>query len=125
VAVWSIRTVLKYLNMNARYDLLVNRFMNRKMAFNGADKCGKFLAEEEGRIRALRAAAVFDLLLKGNFEDSEEFLRGIDDLKKLELVGLNNKLIYDDKASIDKALERRWIALLEEPNGMDMDSLFD
>lgn len=55
VGVWLFRTVLRYSNKLARYDLLVKKFLTSKISHRNSGAL-KYLATEAGSQRAIRAA---------------------------------------------------------------------
>lgn len=63
VTVWVIRTILRYSNKLARYDLLVKRFLSSKISHRNLGAL-KYIANEAGSQRALRAALVHSWLCR-------------------------------------------------------------
>lgn len=63
VFLWVIRTVIRYSNKLARYDLLVKKFLTSKISHRNAGAL-KYLATEAGSQRATRAALVHTWLTK-------------------------------------------------------------
>jgi hypothetical protein len=61
VSLWGIRTVLRYSNKLARYDLLVKKFLTSKITHRNAGAL-KYVATEAGSQRATRAALVHSWL---------------------------------------------------------------
>lgn len=61
VSLWVLRTVLRYSNKLARYDLLVKTFLTSKISHRNAGAL-KYLATEAGSQRATRAALVYEWL---------------------------------------------------------------
>jgi hypothetical protein len=57
VSLWIVRTVLRYSNKLARYDLLVKNFLTTKIAHRNAGAL-KYLATEAGTQKATRASLV-------------------------------------------------------------------
>lgn len=57
VCLWLIRTVLRYSNKLARYDLLVNKFLTSKLSLRGAGAV-EYIVSEASSQRALRASLV-------------------------------------------------------------------
>ena len=63
VSVWLFRTVKKYANKLARYDLLVKTFLTSKISYRNSGAV-KYLASEAGSQRAIRAALVHSWVLE-------------------------------------------------------------
>jgi hypothetical protein len=57
VSLWTFRTVIRYSNKLARYDLLVKKFLTTKISHRNAGAL-KYLTSEAGSQRAVRAALV-------------------------------------------------------------------
>jgi hypothetical protein len=62
VSLWLIRTILRYSNKLARYELLVNRFLTSKISHRGGDAL-KYVRSEAACQRATRAAIMHTWLL--------------------------------------------------------------
>ncbi len=58
VALWIVRTVFRYSNKLARYDLLVKSFLTSKISHRNAGAL-KYIASEAGSQRAVRTALVY------------------------------------------------------------------
>jgi hypothetical protein len=58
VSLWILRTVFRYSNKLARYDLLVKTFLTSKISHRNAGAL-KYIASEAGAQRAVRAALVY------------------------------------------------------------------
>lgn len=63
VTLWILRTVFRYSNKLARYDLLVKKFLTSKISQRNAGAC-KYLSYEAGSQKAIRAALVHRWVLK-------------------------------------------------------------
>jgi len=102
-SLWIIRTVIRYSNKLARYDLLVKKFLTSKITQRNGGAL-KYIATEAGSYRATRAALVHTWLISrrvtsGSSNDRERLV--IDGL-----IGVNG-LIGEDKpvrVDIDAAL---------------------
>lgn len=78
VGLWLLRTVLRYSNKLARYDLLVKTFLTSRISHRNGGAV-KYLATEAGSQRATRAAVVYSWLCRlfpgnGTSAVSREFL---------------------------------------------------
>eukprot|EP00586_Coscinodiscus_wailesii_P014986 CAMPEP_0172503072 /NCGR_PEP_ID=MMETSP1066-20121228/165756_1 /TAXON_ID=671091 /ORGANISM="Coscinodiscus wailesii, Strain CCMP2513" /LENGTH=717 /DNA_ID=CAMNT_0013278641 /DNA_START=272 /DNA_END=2425 /DNA_ORIENTATION=+ len=62
ISVWVLRTVIRYSNKLARYDLLVKNFLTSKMAQRGAAAL-RYIISQGGSQRAVRADIVHNLIL--------------------------------------------------------------
>jgi len=143
VSLWLIRTVFRYSNKLARYDLLVKKFLTSKISHRNSGAL-KYLASQAGSQRATRAALVHKWLCSLSSED-EPLPRSrlialakngvnalIDDLKEtpvdvdaalndLEDIGLVECTDQDglylrvlrDEKSIVRTLSRAWRSILE------------
>lgn len=143
VSFWLIRTVFRYSNKLARYDLLVKNFLTSKISHRNSGAL-KYLASQAGSQRATRAALVHKWLCSLSRED-EALPRSrlialandgvnalIDDLKEtplgvdaalndLEDIGLVERTDQDglclrvlrDNKSIVRTLSRAWRSILE------------
>jgi hypothetical protein len=67
VVLWSIRTVLRYSNKLARYDLLVKKFLTSKISQRNVGAL-KYIVNEAGSQRARRAALVHSWLCNLDLE---------------------------------------------------------
>ena len=56
--IWIIRTIIRYSNKLARYDLLQKNFLTSKIAYRNSGAL-KYITREAGNQRAIRAALVF------------------------------------------------------------------
>jgi len=68
VSLWLIRTVFRYSNKLARYDLLVKKFLTSKLSHRNSGAL-KYLASQAGSQRATRAALVHKWLCSITSED--------------------------------------------------------
>jgi len=72
VSLWLLRTVLRYSNKLARYDLLVKTFLTTKISHRDLGAF-RYVAAEAGSQRAVRAAIVYEWLCKQKkFEFSKQ-----------------------------------------------------
>ena len=113
VALWTFRTVIRYSNKLARYDLLVKKFLTSKITHRNSGAL-KYLTSEAGSQRAVRSALVhswlshkFKLASSPFAEEDEEapqLLRS--SLKKTGVKGVNEILKTDKQIDInvDKAM---------------------
>ena len=67
---WIFRTIIRYSNKLARYDLLVKKFLTSKIAHRDSGAL-KYITTEAGSQRALRAALVHSWLLDRMERDSQ------------------------------------------------------
>lgn len=106
VALWIIRTVFRYSNKLARYDLLVKNFLTSKIAHRDGGAI-KYIADEGASQKATRAAVLHSwLLMQPNFQSMTR-----DDILHYAYVGVNEMLQNDQYVDIDieaglKDLER-------------------
>jgi hypothetical protein len=138
ISLWIIRTVFRYSNKLARYDLLVKKFLTSKISHRNSGAL-KYLVTEAGSQRATRAALVHswltsrlrrseetlldrnEVVLTGQekvnelIEDLKETPVDIDaalnDLEDLELVRSNDDGTLDvvhSKDSVVRTLKRKW-----------------
>ena len=59
---WLTRTLLRYRNTFARYDLLVKKFVTSKLTFRGSGAL-KYVVSEAGQQRAVRAGLIYNWIL--------------------------------------------------------------
>jgi hypothetical protein len=143
VSLWLIRTVFRYSNKLARYDLLVKKFLTSKISHRNSGAL-KYLATQAGSQRATRAALVHKWLCSVS-EVDEPLARSrlialgksgvnalIDDLKEtpvdvdaalndLEDIGLVERTDEDgqylrvlrDDKSIVRTLSKAWSSIFE------------
>ena len=137
VSLWIIRTILRYSNKLARYDLLVKTFLTSKISHRNMGAI-RYVATEAGSQRAVRAALVHLWLSQRNKSspgpmDLEELLRvgsvevnellhgfrqipvdieaTISDLRDLGLVKETNDgkiIVVDDSSALLQALKDAW-----------------
>lgn len=67
---WLTRTLLRYRNTFARYDLLVKKFVTSKLTFRGSGAL-KYVISEAGQQRAVRAGLIYNWML--NYTASSVF----------------------------------------------------
>ena len=141
VSLWIVRTVIRYSNKLARYDLLVKTFLTSKISHRNAGAL-KYLVNEAGAQRATRAALVHFWLtrrLLGRSLDREKIVvegerevndlirddrlrsvnidAALNDLEDLELVSSNEKeqiYVVSDEGKIQSLLRRAWNNILED-----------
>lgn len=93
VSLWIIRTVLRYSNKLARYDLLVKKFLTSKISHRNRGAL-KYIAGEAGTQRAIRAALVHEWLASESLNDKSS-------MKRADLVEVGetnvNRLLDDFK----------------------------
>jgi hypothetical protein len=63
VSLWTVRTVIRYSNKLARYDLLVKNFLTSKISYRNSGAL-KYIAREAGSQRAIRASLVYMWLVQ-------------------------------------------------------------
>ena len=120
VSLWLIRTVFRYSNKLARYDLLVKKFLTTKISHRNAGAL-KYLASQAGSQRATRAALVHKWLCSMRRDDEP--------LSRSRLIAFGkdgvNALVVDLKETpvdVDAALnDLEDLGLLERT---DQDGLF-
>jgi hypothetical protein len=108
VALWSFRTVIRYSNKLARYDLLVKKFLTSKITHRDYGAL-KYLTSEAGSQRAVRSALVHSWLLHEFKLVSSPFAREDEkappilrsSLKKTGVKGVNKILKTDRQIDID------------------------
>jgi hypothetical protein len=146
VTLWILRTVFRYSNKLARYDLLVKTFLTSKISQRNGGAF-KYLTYEAGSQRAFRAALVHQwalqeyqtggssltkLVLERNCETQVNQLlntenevqidvkRAIQDLEDLRLASFsktNNRVLkVQDVASSTEAVKELWMELLQNEN---------
>ena len=108
VALWTFRTVIRYSNKLARYDLLVKKFLTSKITHRNSGAL-KYLTSEAGSQRAVRSALVHSWLshkfnlasspFAGENEKAPPLLRS--SLKKTGVKGVNKILKTDKQIDID------------------------
>ena len=103
VSLWLIRTVIRYSNKLARYDLLVKTFLTSKISHRNAGAM-KYLASEAGSQRAIRAALVHSWLV--DMENFSSSGGSTAPLKRSDLLGkcgtgVNTMLRMDRLVDVD------------------------
>mmetsp|Transcript_5378 Transcript_5378/g.13512 ORF Transcript_5378/g.13512 Transcript_5378/m.13512 type:complete len:922 (-) Transcript_5378:194-2959(-) len=153
VTLWILRTVFRYSNKLARYDLLVKTFLTSKISQRNAGAL-QYLSYEAGSQRAIRAALVhrwvlqefeserFSLtkssieikcetrvnqLLNTENEVQIDVKRAIQDLEDLRLISFSKAddrvWMVKDVLSSTKAVEQLWMELLENDRRFGADSM--
>jgi len=143
VTLWVLRTVFRYSNKLARYDLLVKTFLTSKISQRN-DGAFKYLSYEAGSQRALRAALVHRWaleeyqsegtnltrsVLEQNCEtqvnrllnteneveiDVQNAIQDLEDLRLLSFSETSDRVLkVQDIASSTDAVEELWMELLE------------
>eukprot|EP00978_Attheya_sp_CCMP212_P014963 scaffold38423_cov51-Attheya_sp.AAC.4 len=100
VSLWLIRTVLRYSNKLARYELLVNRFLTSKISHRGGDAL-KYVRSEAACQRATRAAIMHTWLLTRQQELSQSSGGNIGPIS-----WTRQQLIDEGKVGINHLLQR-------------------
>jgi hypothetical protein len=108
VALWTFRTVIRYSNKLARYDLLVKKFLTSKITHRNSGAL-KYLTSEAGSQRAVRSALVHSWLshrfklasspFAGKDKKAPPILRS--SLKKTGVKGVNEILKTEKQIDID------------------------
>ena len=96
VSLWLFRTVIRYSNKLARYDLLVKNFLTSKIAHRGSGAV-KYISNEAASQRATRAALLHSWLTRR----SNRSTRTRDQLIDEAFVGVNEMLENDKFVDID------------------------
>jgi len=99
LGLWIFRTIIRYSNKLARYDLLVKKFLTSKIANRNAGAL-KYITGEAGSQRAVRAALVHSWLLSRTkqYNGTSGGVGGPltrDQVTKQGYVGVNNALAVD------------------------------
>lgn len=149
VTLWILRTVFRYSNKLARYDLLVKKFLTSKISQRNAGAC-KYLSYEAGSQKAIRAALVHrwvlqeyqskkgtltrsmlerncetqvNQLLNTDNEVQIDVKRAIQDLEELRLIFFSEKddrvLSVGDTDSSTDVIEKLWMEVLENERQFD------
>jgi Protein of unknown function (DUF3754) len=95
VSLWLFRTVIRYSNKLARYDLLVKTFLTSKIAHRDGGAV-KYVSNEAASQRATRAALLHSWLSKGSVRS---FSR--EQLIEEAFIGVNEMLANDQYVDID------------------------
>jgi len=98
-SLWVVRTVIRYSNKLARYDLLVKKFLTSKITARNAGAL-KYVSTEAGSYRATRAALVFTWLTSKRKIVSSACNKR-DQLIKDGLVGVNELIAEDKRVRVD------------------------
>lgn len=103
VVLWVIRTVIRYSNKFARYDLLVKKFLTSKISHRNAGAL-KYLTTEAGSQRATRAALIHAWLTDKLSARDQPLVRSqLITRGKIEICGMINTL-KDTPVDVDAAL---------------------
>jgi hypothetical protein len=144
VTLWILRTVFRYSNKLARYDLLVKTFLTSKISQRNAGAF-KYLSYEAGSQRAIRAALVHrwaleefqskpstltKSVLEQNCEtevnrlldtenevqiDVERAIKDLEDLRLISFSETDNRVLgVQDMASSTDAVEELWTEILRK-----------
>mmetsp|Transcript_26480 Transcript_26480/g.26873 ORF Transcript_26480/g.26873 Transcript_26480/m.26873 type:complete len:250 (-) Transcript_26480:127-876(-) len=100
VSLWLLRTVLRYSNKLARYDLLVNKFLTSKLGQRGAGAF-KYLVTEGGKQRATRAALLHACLKEENRVGDKDLHIPLSDIVKNCSDGINNILCHQTENNMN------------------------
>lgn len=100
VSLWLLRTVLRYSNKLARYDLLVNKFLTSKLGQRGAGAF-KYLVTEGGKQRATRAALLHACLKEENRVGDKNLHIPLSDIVKNCSDGINNILYHQTENNMN------------------------
>ena len=111
-SLWVVRTVFRYSNKLARYDLLVKNFLTSKITHRNSGSL-KYIATEAGSYRATRAALVFTWLTSPEREVTSAASNSREQLIKDGLVGVNAQIGEDKQVRVDIAAALRDLQDLE------------
>jgi Protein of unknown function (DUF3754) len=95
VSLWLFRTVIRYSNKLARYDLLVKKFLTSKIAHRNSGAV-KYVSNEAASQRATRAALLYSWLAK-----RPNHTITLDQVKEEAFVGVNQLLESDQYVDVD------------------------
>ncbi|KAI2500339.1 Protein of unknown function (DUF3754) [Fragilaria crotonensis] len=95
VSLWLFRTVLRYSNKLARYDLLVKNFLTSKIAHRNSGAV-KYVSNEAASQRATRAALLYSWLAR-----RPNHTITLDQLKEEAFVGVNELLGSDQYVDVN------------------------
>ena len=95
VSLWLFRTVIRYSNKMARYDLLVKKFLTSKIAHRNSGAV-KYVSNEAASQRATRAALLYSWLAK-----QTNHTMTLDQLKEKAFIGVNELLERDQYVDVD------------------------
>jgi hypothetical protein len=123
VSLWAIRTVLRYSNKLARYDLLVKKFLTRLITHRNAGAL-KYIATEAGSQRATRAALVYSWLSRlGKNSSDTHYSRAqlIEEGKEAvnELIRQDRNIPVDIDASLNDLEDLRLVSRRDD-GGVDV-----
>ena len=153
VTLWILRTVFRYSNKLARYDLLVKKFLTSKISQRNSGAC-KYLSDEAGSQKAIRAALVHrwilyeyetkrstltrsmlerncetqvNQLLNTENEVQIDVKGAIQDLEELKLIRFSesgDRVVHvEDNASSIGTIEKMWMDLLKNEQLFSANSL--
>lgn len=119
VTLWVLRTVFRYSNKLARYDLLVKTFLTSKISQRNAGAF-KYLSYEAGSQRAIRAALVHRCALgeyqsKGSALTKSMLEQNCETLVN-QLLDTENEVQIDVKSAIKDLEDLRLLSLSENEN---------
>jgi Protein of unknown function (DUF3754) len=97
-SLWVFRTVIRYSNKLARYDLLVKKFLTSKITHRNAGAV-KYITTEAGSYRATRAALVYTWLKSRTVTSANSNRR--DQLVRDGLLGVNELIASDKQYMVD------------------------
>jgi hypothetical protein len=105
VSFWVIRTIVRYSNKLARYDLLVKKFLTSKIAHRQSGAL-KYIATEAGSQRALRATLIHSWLVRRVARWKSEAVGDDAGLTRDRIVeegflGVNELLVTDRFVNVD------------------------
>jgi hypothetical protein len=122
---WIFRTIIRYSNKLARYDLLVKRFLTSKIAHRDAGAL-EYIITDAGSQRALRASLVHSWLLQRTRKQFRMSLTR-EQLIQGGLKGVNNALATEELVNINisAALNDLEDLKLIKFDGQDLESVED
>ena len=103
LVVWGVRLALRRLNSLARYDLLVNRFLQKKIVRRGLGEVAKYVASNSAERRGEVAARALEWLNSGEQGLKDKYV--VEGFRELKALGLDED--WTDGA-VAKTLEERW-----------------
>lgn len=99
-SLWLVRTVIRYSNKLARYDLLVKKFLTSKITARNSGAL-KYLSTEAGSYRARRAALVYTWLTSSQRKAASAASNDRSQLVKDGLLGVNGLIREDKQVRVD------------------------
>ena len=116
VTLWILRTVFRYSNKLARYDLLVKKFLTSKISQRNAGAC-KYLSDEAGSQKAIRAALIHRWVLQEYQSNRSTLTRSIlernCETQVNQLLNTENEVQIDVKGAIQDLEDLRLISFSE------------